>query len=133
VCRIEEIWKDFSFKGLNYKVSNCENIIGVSSGRFLKTRLNIDGYVCVTLGSFNEGRRVERIHRLVAKLFVYNSNPNVLTEVNHKDFDRTNNYFENLEWVTHTDNILYTVKNNRHYLPTVNLKAKIIQIMGNIH
>ncbi len=33
-------------------------------------------------------------------------------EVNHKDFDRTNNNADNLEWVTHLDNIQYSVDNN---------------------
>ena len=33
-------------------------------------------------------------------------------EVNHKDFDRTNNHADNLEWVTHKDNIQYTLDYN---------------------
>ena len=33
-------------------------------------------------------------------------------EVNHKDFDRTNYCADNLEWVTHKDNIDYTIENN---------------------
>lgn len=33
-------------------------------------------------------------------------------EVNHKDFDRMNYNAENLEWVSHTDNIYYSIENN---------------------
>lgn len=33
-------------------------------------------------------------------------------EVNHKDFDRDNYKAENLEWITHKENIAYTVKYN---------------------
>ena len=33
-------------------------------------------------------------------------------EVNHKDFNRMNYHADNLEWVTHTDNLNYTLKNN---------------------
>lgn len=33
-------------------------------------------------------------------------------EVNHKDFNRMNYHADNLEWVTHTDNIKYTIENN---------------------
>lgn len=33
-------------------------------------------------------------------------------EVNHKDFDRTNNNADNLEWVTHKENLEYSMKNN---------------------
>lgn len=33
-------------------------------------------------------------------------------EVNHKDFNRKNNNYDNLEWVTHKENIRYSVNNN---------------------
>ncbi len=33
-------------------------------------------------------------------------------EVNHKDFDRNNYNVENLEWITHADNVKYSVNNN---------------------
>lgn len=36
-------------------------------------------------------------------------------EVNHKDFDRTNYHADNLEWVTHKDNISWSVDNNDNY------------------
>lgn len=49
---------------------------------------------------------------MVAKLFI--NNINNYPEVNHKDFDRTNNHVDNLEWETHEYNIKYTVLHNRH-------------------
>ena len=33
-------------------------------------------------------------------------------EVNHKDFNRNNYKAENLEWITHQENIAYTIKHN---------------------
>lgn len=33
-------------------------------------------------------------------------------EVNHKDFDRTNFKSDNLEWISHSNNIRYSVKQN---------------------
>jgi hypothetical protein len=42
------------------------------------------------------------VHRLVALHFI--SNPEHKPFVNHKDFDRFNNFFKNLEWNTGTEN-----------------------------
>lgn len=35
-------------------------------------------------------------------------NPDNLPEVNHKDFDRLNNFVSNLEWCNHYDNIKHS-------------------------
>jgi hypothetical protein len=51
------------------------------------------------------------IHRIVALLFI--DNPENKQTVNHKDFNRDNNYFENLEWNTITENIRYSFKRGR--------------------
>lgn len=63
---------------------------------------NPDGYPC-----FGGGIPV---HLYVAHAWVdgyFNG-----AEVNHKDFDRRNCKSENLEWVTHQENISYSVKYN---------------------
>jgi len=109
-----EKWKFIEIKGLEYKISNHGRIIGLSSGKILKTRLNKDGYVVATVGKSSEGRTSEVLHRLVAKLFVNNPYPEEFNEVNHKDFNRTNNYYENLEWTNHLDNVAYTVQHKRN-------------------
>ena len=63
--------------------------------RYLLLNLNINGK-----------RRGKCIHRIVAEAYI--PNPQGLPEVNHKDCDRTNNSVENLEWITHGDNIKYS-------------------------
>ena len=42
------------------------------------------------------------VHVLVAETYI--PNPSELPEVNHIDFDKTNNNVTNLEWMTHGDN-----------------------------
>ena len=56
-------------------------------------------------------RKCKAIHRMLAEAFI--PNPNNLPEVNHKDANRMNNSLDNLEWVTHGQNIKhsYSLKN----------------------
>ena len=63
---------------------------------------NVDGYPC-----FGGGVPV---HMYVAHAWVDGWFEGA--EVNHKDFDRNNYNADNLEWVTHKENIDYTVDNN---------------------
>lgn len=76
-------------------------------GRVLKLDVGKNGYVRVML---NKGKR-ELVHRLVAKEFILNLEKKPCT--NHLDNNRGNNKVENLEWVTHSENLLYCVKQGR--------------------
>lgn len=123
---MQEIWKEIKLYGRTYEVSNLGQVRTVeerlqrSSGeyytirpRVLKQRLNSDGYCQVTVG-FHSKRTVVRVHRLVAMAFI--PNPQNKEEVNHIDFDRTNNRVDNLEWVSHSDNIKYSAINNKEVI-----------------
>lgn len=104
------IWKDYTYGGLAYKVSNHGDVIG-RRGRILAQHKNSDGYMTVTLGSGKCRDRV-KVHRVIAECFIpHDVSKN---EVNHKDFNRANNNANNLEWVTHVDNIRYSYAAGRH-------------------
>jgi hypothetical protein len=51
------------------------------------------------------------IHRLVAMAFI--PNPESKPCVNHIDHNRANNSLDNLEWVTHKENIAHCIKSGR--------------------
>lgn len=68
-------------------------------GRFLKPQFFSNGYLFVCLG---RGGKACLIHRLVAEAFVDNTENK--PQVNHKDGDRANNHYSNLEWVTCSEN-----------------------------
>lgn len=73
-------------------------------------RINQDGYPVV---SVQDGKRYRSIsvHILVANAWV--ENPLNKPEVNHMDFDRSNPWAYNLEWVTHQENVAYSRQANR--------------------
>jgi hypothetical protein len=50
----------------------------------------------------NNKKKIFSIHRLVGELYV--PNPNNLPEIDHKDNNRFNNHYTNLEWVTGEEN-----------------------------
>ena len=103
-----EEWKSIpGYEGL-YEVSSYGRIKSLERYRFnnggiqlLKERimkpLNYNGYKKVVLLK-NGSKKIEYIHRLVAKLFI--PNPDNLPCVNHKDEDKSNNRVDNLEWCT---------------------------------
>lgn len=107
-----EIWKDIDGYNGKYQVSNFGNVRSFSkwsNGKILKggkTKGNPRPYKFVVLvNGSRKNKKNEYIHRLVAKSFV--ENPYGLTEVNHKDGNTLNNNAENLEWCTHSQNMMH--------------------------
>lgn len=76
----------------------------LKKGVLLEQRDNGKGYLRVTL-SKNGKVKQPRVHRLVAEAFI--PNPDNLPEVNHKNFDKSDNRVENLNWCSHIQNIRY--------------------------
>ena len=69
-----------------------------------------NGYLAVALCRDSKPQSYY-VHRLVASAFL--PNPDNLSEVNHKDENKTNNRVENLEWCSRTYNIRYGTGDER--------------------
>ena len=115
-----EEWKDIkNYEGL-YQISNFGNVKSLKKKaghstrceKILKTHLDKDGYVYVTLCKNNK-THLATIHRLIAEAFI--PNPDNLPQINHKDEDKTNNNIDNLEWCTCKYNINYGTRTERAF------------------
>lgn len=108
----EEIWKDvigFPF----YYVSNLGNVKSSKRNkvRILKAFPNGRGYLTVPL-YHNKKTHSKRVHILVAQSFLNHvNNGKTDISVDHIDNDKTNNKLDNLQLITHTQNIAKQVKN----------------------
>lgn len=109
-----EIYRDIEgFEGL-YQVSNFGNVVSLPKGdgnghreRTLKVDLSRT-YACVSLCKEGKVTRVCN-HILVARTFL--PNPDNKPVVNHKDLNKLNNFVDNLEWVTFSENAIHALQN----------------------
>ena len=113
-----EKFKEIEIKDMTYTISSYGRVFGKRGE--LKQRLNRDGYLEVTIGK-TENRTCARVHRLVMIAFNPCDNMEEL-EVNHKDCNRTNNKLDNLEWITHIDNVHYSSNKGNYKGNTIGCK-----------
>lgn len=83
-------------------VDRYGNIWKTKTGKKLKPTLTQKGYLKVSTW-VNNLRVYCLVHRAVALAFI--PNPNNLPTVNHIDADKTNNFFDNLEWATQKEQL----------------------------
>ena len=107
-----EIWKDIQgYEGL-YRVSSFGNVMSVGNRdmpngglrpiKVLRLQEHRDGYLVARL--YKDGKqKTHFVHRLVALAFL--DNPNKKEQVNHKNGNKKENYVQNLEWNTRSENL----------------------------
>lgn len=110
-----EIWKPVYHKIFNnkYLISNLGRVKNINTGNLIKGGI-AGGYYSVVLNQKVNDKLMNKnfkIHILVAKSFIINSDPKNKIYVNHKDGNKFNNKCENLEWVTPSENCLHAKKN----------------------
>ena len=52
------------------------------------------------------------VHRIVAEAFIGKA-PNESDTINHKDGDKLNNHYSNLEWISHSENVRHWIYSER--------------------
>jgi hypothetical protein len=113
-----EIWKPVIGTGGKYEVSNQGRVRSHARSETLTLSANVNsrGYLIVHI-YYQKGIRTSKtVHSLVLEAFA-GPRPGKDYDANHKNGNRCDNRLENLEWVTHTENVRHGVKVLRHKLP----------------
>lgn len=87
----------------NYAVTDDGRVFNIITGNELKQHPNPKGYLMVKL----DNEKGMQVHRLVAMQFVRNTDLLQFNQVNHKDGEKGNNHFQNLEWTDNSGNQLH--------------------------
>ncbi len=97
----DEVWKEIPFADKKYEVSNYGRVksycYNKNDGKILKPGLT-KGFHTVTFKT-NGKKKTFLVHKLVAIVFVPKENENQTIAI-HLDWNKRNNYYKNLKWVT---------------------------------
>jgi hypothetical protein len=118
-----ECFRDIpGYEGKN-QVSNFGRVLSINSPKLKKTvvlkPMNYKGYFSVDLRG---NQKNMKIHRLVGIVFL--PNPDCLPDMNHKDTDKGNNFVNNLEWSTTSDNVQHSWDHDLQVRPIGELSAR---------
>jgi len=115
----KERWKDIPGYNGKFKASTFGRIMNVFSekhkrptGTILKHIVNRFGYCVITITIKIDGKfkkKTKKVHRLVCLTF--HENPENKPQVNHKDLNKQNNHYKNLEWNTQSENMVHAHAN----------------------
>ncbi|MBN1111716.1 MAG: hypothetical protein JXA53_02240 [Bacteroidales bacterium] len=102
----DETWKKLTYEGLDpeehYEISNYGRIksfkVRKTDGKIIKGSY-LKGYNIVNVKLSNGKRKTLFLHKLVAEMYLKKDN-DLQEHVIHLDYQKGNNHFENLKWVT---------------------------------
>lgn len=103
---MNEVWKDIEWYEWVYQISNLGRVKSLKfwKERILKPQKNNCWYLFIWLK--NNFKKHLTVHRIVAKHFIPNTENK--PQVNHKNWIKTDNRVENLEWMTVWENAIHS-------------------------
>lgn len=125
--KLDRYYKLRGFEGL-YEISKTGKIRTLRNehgrgGKILKPYIDRDGYSRVALYRMDGSRVWIGVHKAVADTFI--ENPRGCEMVNHKNYNRSDNRVENLEWVTPKENVEWSIEHYRgtNFKPVVGVST----------
>ena len=107
---VEECFEDIPGYDGRYQISSWGRVYNAEKKVFLKPSVHNKGSLRVDL--YRDGKRKHhKVHRLVAEAFIPNTDNK--PQVMHKDGNKQNNSFTNLEWVTNDENAAHSYEMRR--------------------
>lgn len=97
-----------------YAITEQGQVYSKTKHCYMKTRLDKDGYVCLSLKNNNDKYSTFYIHRLIMIAYKPIDNMENL-QINHIDGNKENNDLSNLEWCTCKENIHHAIKYNLNH------------------
>jgi len=115
------MWKEIEGYEGRYSVSEDGQVFSHRRKKVLKGMISSRGYYSVNL--CNGKSHFTKVSRLVGKAFV--ENPCNYPQINHKDGNKLNDHYSNLEWCTQAQNIRHGLKMGLYKTGELHFNAKL--------
>lgn len=95
----------------HYLITDTGKVFNTRTGNYKKPGKDRKGYLRIRLIDGRKRQATKKIHRLVSQAFLETYSEDL--QVNHKNFDKTDNRVYNLEMVTQSQNTQHAWNNGR--------------------